>query len=402
MSKLTPEEFREYLKTVRALAEGPFEEMQKEVEVTNKFPQEFYDLAIENNLYRYALPEEYGGWGLSEKEILQVQEEFSRGPGGMRMHLHYAADLNWRILDDYGKPELKAEFMDKFQDKTIFTNFALTEQTGGTGADLHTTALKDENGNYVLNGEKWLISHTDCSQYAYVIAVTDPEKQGDERLSAFFVPMDTPGFELVPMPHMMGCRGAGHAGFKMTDVVLDPKYLLGEEGQGMEVAMHSLAISRVHIADSNLGMAQRMLEMSLARARDRVTFGKPIIQRQAIKMKLANMATNIHALRCMVMDFADDYDKDPHNEFVDEKAAMCKLFSIDTVKMVSDEMLEIFGGDGYFEDSPYGPTERLYRDCRAMWLEEGAPTVQRITIARGVDKHDGHVEYGDWIAGTAL
>ena len=402
MSKLTPEEFREYLKTVRALAEGPFEEMQKEVEVTNKFPQEFYDLAIENNLYRYALPEEYGGWGLSEKEILQVQEEFSRGPGGMRMHLHYAADLNWRILDDYGKPELKAEFMDKFQDKTIFTNFALTEQTGGTGADLHTTALKDENGNYVLNGEKWLISHTDCSQYAYVIAVTDPEKQGDERLSAFFVPMDTPGFELVPMPHMMGCRGAGHAGFKMTDVVLDPKYLLGEEGQGMEVAMHSLAISRVHIADSNLGMAQRMVEISIARARDRVTLGRPIIQRQAIKMKLANMATNIHALRCMVMDFADDYDKDPHNEFVDEKAAMCKLFSIDTVKMVSDEMLEIFGGDGYFEDSPYGPTERLYRDCRAMWLEEGAPTVQRITIARGVDKHDGHVEYGDWIAGTAL
>ncbi|MCB7037787.1 acyl-CoA dehydrogenase family protein [Eggerthella sinensis] len=402
MSKLTPEEFREYLKTVRALAEGPFEEMQKEVEVTNAFPQEFYDLAIENNLYRYALPEEYGGWGLSEKEILQVQEEFSRGPGGMRMHLHYAADLNWRILDDYGKPELKAEFMDKFQDKTIFTNFALTEQTGGTGADLHTTALKDENGNYVLNGEKWLISHTDCSQYAYVIAVTDPEKQGDERLSAFFVPMDTPGFELVPMPHMMGCRGAGHAGFKMTNVVLDPKYLLGEEGQGMEVAMHSLAISRVHIADSNLGMSQRMLEMSIARARDRVTFGKPIIQRQAIKMKLANMATNIHALRCMIMDFADEYDVDPHNEFVDEKAAMCKLFSIDTVKMVSDEMLEIFGGDGYFEDSPYGPTERLYRDCRAMWLEEGAPTVQRITIARGVDKHDGHVEYADWIAGTAL
>ena len=292
--------------------------------------------------------------------------------------------------------------MDKFQDKTIFTNFALTEQTGGTGADLHTTALKDENGNYVLNGEKWLISHTDCSQYAYVIAVTDPEKQGDERLSAFFVPMDTPGFELVPMPHMMGCRGAGHAGFKMTNVVLDPKYLLGEEGQGMEVAMHSLAISRVHIADSNLGMSQRMLEMSIARARDRVTFGKPIIQRQAIKMKLANMATNIHALRCMIMDFADEYDVDPHNEFVDEKAAMCKLFSIDTVKMVSDEMLEIFGGDGYFEDSPYGPTERLYRDCRAMWLEEGAPTVQRITIARGVDKHDGHVEYADWIAGTAL
>ncbi|MEG0322585.1 MAG: acyl-CoA dehydrogenase family protein [Raoultibacter sp.] len=402
MSKLTKEEFKEFLKTVRALAEGPFEEMQKEVEVTNTFPQEFFDLAIKNNLYRYALPEEYGGWGFTEKEILQVQEEFSRGPGGMRMHLHYAADLNWRILDDYGKPELKAEFMDKFQDKTIFTNFALTEQTGGTGADLHSTALKDADGNYILNGEKWLISHTDCSQYAYVIAVTDPDKQGDERLSAFFVPMNLPGFELVPMPHMMGCRGAGHAGFKFTNVKLDPKYLLGEEGQGMEVAMHSLAISRVHIADSNLGMCQRMLDMSMARARDRVTFGKPIIQRQAIKMKLANMATVTHALRCMVMDFADDYDIDPHNEYVAEKAAMCKLFSIDAVRTVSDEMLEVFGGDGYFEDSPYGPTERLYRDCRALWLEEGAPTIQRITIAREMDKHNGHLKYQDWLAGGDL
>ncbi len=329
MSKLTPEEFREYLKTVRALAEGPFEEMQKEVEVTNKFPQEFIDLAIENNLYRYALPEEYGGWGFTEKEILQVQEEFSRGPGGMRMHLHYAADLNWRILDDYGCPELKAEYMHKFCDKSVFTCFALTEQTGGTGADVHTTAMKDENGNYVLNGEKWLISHTDVAQFAYVIAVTDPEKTGDERLSAFFVPMDAPGFELVPMPHMMGCRGAGHAGFKMEDVVLEPKYRLGEEGQGMEVAMHSLAISRVHIADSNLGMCQRMLEMSLARARDRVTFGKPINQRQAIKMKLANMATMTHALRTMVIDFAEDYDLDHRNPYIAEKAAMCKLFSID-------------------------------------------------------------------------
>ena len=206
------------------------------------------------------------------------------------------------------------------------------------------------------------------------------------------------------MPHMMGCRGAGHAGLKFTDVKLEPKYLLGEEGQGMEVAMHSLAISRVHIADSNLGMCQRMLDMSLARARDRVTFGKTINTRQAIKMKLANMATMTHALRTMVIDFAEDYDLDHRNPYIAEKAAMCKLFSIDAVKLVSDEMLEIFGGDGYFEDSPYGPTERLYRDCRALWLEEGSPTIQRITIARELEKHNAHLEYPglDWIAGGDL
>ena len=291
MGKLTDEEFRDFLKTCRELAEGPFEEMQREVEVTNKFPQEFIDLARENNLYRYALPEEYGGWGFTEKEILQVQEEFSRGPGGMRMHLHYAADLNWRILDDYGCDELKAAYMDKFADKTIFTCFALTEQTGGTGADVHTTAVKDADGNYILNGEKWLISHTDVAQFAYVIAVTDPEKQGDERLSAFFVPCDTPGYETTPMPHMMGARGAAHTGLKFTNMKLDKKYLLGEEGQGMEIAIHSLSVSRAHIAASNLGMCQRMLEMSLARANDRVTFGKPIATRQMIKREIAEMQT---------------------------------------------------------------------------------------------------------------
>ena len=247
-----------------------------------------------------------------------------------------------------------------------------------------------------------LISHTDCSQFSYVICVTDPDKKGDDRLSAFFVPMDRPGFEIVPMPHMMGCRGSGHTGLKFTNVELEPELMLGKRGEGMKVAMHSLAVSRVHIATSNLGISQRMFEMSIARARDRVTFGKPIIKRQAIRVKLANMQMMIHALRCTIIDFCDDFDLDNNGEYVSEKAAICKLFSIDTVRLVSDEMLEIFGGDGYFEDSPYGPTELLYRDCRAMWLEEGAPTVQRITIAKGIEDHDGTLEYQTWIAGSKL
>ena len=192
---ITDEMFEAYLKQIRELVEGPFEEMQKEIEVTNKFPDEFYELAKENDLYRFYLPAEYGGWNLDELEILRVQEEFSRGPGGMRMHLHHAADMNWRILEDYGTPEIKGQLMDKFQDKTIYCNFAITEQTGGTGADLHTTAEWDEEkGKWILNGEKWLISHTDCSDYTYVIAVTNPEDDKDTRLSAFFVPVDAPGY----------------------------------------------------------------------------------------------------------------------------------------------------------------------------------------------------------------
>lgn len=210
MGKLTPQEFKTHLEKLRAFVEGPCEEMQSEIEVTNKFPQKFYDLCNEHGIYRMSLPEEYGGWGLNELEILKCQEEFSRGPGGMRMHMHFAQDLNWRPLYDYGSEELKAEFMPKFQDKSIFSAWCLTEATGGTGADLHTTAVKDENGDYILNGEKWLISFTDMNTHSYIHAVTDPDADPDHRLSTFYVPVDTPGYEVTPMPHMMGCRGAGH------------------------------------------------------------------------------------------------------------------------------------------------------------------------------------------------
>jgi alkylation response protein AidB-like acyl-CoA dehydrogenase len=388
MSKLNEQEFQAYLKQIRELAEGPFEEIQKEVEVTNKFPQRFFDLSIENNLYRCCLPEQYGGWGLNELEILQVQEEFSRGPGGMRMHLHYAADMNWRILDDFGNKEVKDEYMDKFADKTIFTCFALTEETGGTGADLHTRAVR-EGDYYIMNGEKTLISHTDCCEFAYVIAVTDPDAPKEKRLSAFFVPVDTPGYETVPMPHMMGCRGAGHAGLRFTNMKLHKKYLLGNEGDGLKIAMHSLSVSRAHIAVSNLGMAQRMLEMTIQRAKDRVTFGKPLVKRQAIQQTIADMGTQVHALRLMVYDFAKDFEA---GKDIEMKAAMCKLHSIDTVRTVSDSMLEIFGGIGYFEDCTYGPVERLYRDCRAMWLEEGPRTVQRLTASRKLIENGGIIE----------
>ena len=101
------EEFQQYLMEIRELAQGPFDELQTEIEVTNKFPDEFYELARKHNLYRFYMPEEYGGWGMSTLQIMKVQEEFSRGPGGMRMHLHHAAGLNWRIMDDFAQPELK-------------------------------------------------------------------------------------------------------------------------------------------------------------------------------------------------------------------------------------------------------------------------------------------------------
>lgn len=379
------EEFQQYLLEIRELAEGPFDEMQNKIEVTNVFPEEFYELAKEHNLYRHYLPEEYGGWGFTTQQIMRVQEEFSRGPGGMRMHLHHAAGLNWRIMDDFAQPELKEWAMPRFADKTLYVNFALTEKEAGSGADIKTTAVRDGD-DWVINGEKTLISHTDCSDGTYLITLTNPDADKDHRLTAFFVPTDTPGYEIIDMAHMMGCRGAGHANLRFTDCRVPDKYRLGEIGQGYHVAMYSLGLSRLHIADSNLGMAQRMLELQIKRAKDRVTFGKPLAKRQAIQTYIAESGKWVYMVRSMVHEAAARYDRgeDPMTQ-----ASLAKLASIDAVKIVSDNMLEIFGGIGYFEDCEYGPVERLYRDCRAMWLEEGPPTVQRITAARGLINSGG-------------
>ena len=388
MGKLTPQEFQNYLKQIRAMAEGPFEELETEVQKTDVFPKAFFDLVKENDLYRCALPEAYGGWGLSDLELMQVQEEYSRGPDGMRMYLHYAMCMNWRILHDFGSEALKAEYLPKFQDGTIFTCFGLTEETGGTGVDLHTTAVRDGD-DYIINGEKTLISYAQYCNYAYVFAVTDPEKK-QEKLSAFFIPMDTPGLEVLPMPRPMGCRGAGYGKLKFTNLRLPKKFLIGEEGQGLHIAVHTLAVSRAHVAVSNLGISQRMMELSIARAKERVTFGKPLANRQMIQSYLAEMGTYIHALRTMLYDFARDYDAGKEHE---TKAVMAKYFSILTAQKVSDYMLLIFGGIGYFEDCKYGPVERLYRDCRVTWLEEGPPSVMKLTAARGLLKTDGQLTY---------
>lgn len=388
MGKLTPQEFQNYLEQIRAMAEGPFEELETEVQKTDVFPKAFFDLVKENDLYRCALPEAYGGWGLSDLELMQVQEEYSRGPGGMRMYLHYAMCMNWRILHDFGSEALKAEYLPKFQDGTIFTCFGLTEETGGTGVDLHTTAVRDGD-DYIINGEKTLISYAQYCNYAYVFAVTDLEKK-QEKLSAFFIPMDTPGLEVLPMPRPMGCRGAGYGKLKFTNLRLPKKFLIGEEGQGLHIAVHTLAVSRAHVAVSNLGISQRMMELSIARAKERVTFGKPLANRQMIQSYLAEMGTYIHALRTMLYDFARDYDAGKEHE---TKAVMAKYFSILTAQKVSDYMLLIFGGIGYFEDCKYGPVERLYRDCRVTWLEEGPPSVMKLTAARGLLKTDGQLTY---------
>jgi alkylation response protein AidB-like acyl-CoA dehydrogenase len=162
------------------------------------------------------------------------------------------------------------------------------------------------------------------------------------------------------------------------------KNILGGEGQGIDIALGLLDLSRFSIATSCLGLAQRLLELSVSYTHKRVTFGKRIAERQAVQQMLADMATDVYALRVMVNDVAQKYDQGLP---IRKESSMCKLFGIETLRRVGDSALSIHGGLGYFKTFPI---ERMYRDSRALWFEEGTPTIQRLVIARDVLK-----EYGE-------
>ena len=373
---------------IRKVAETDLEALADEMEKTNVYPEKMWEICRKNDLFRLSLPKQYGGMGLCYEQYFQCLEEIARAPGSIRMFLHVVNGLSWHILADHGPEELKKKWMPLMANEDFFITFALTEPGCGSGVDIRTKAER-KGDKYILNGQKTLISFTDVHDAYYIIAVTDESKRQKGGHSAFVIPVDTPGIWVEPMPHMMGCRGAGHGHVMMRNCEVPVANRLGQEGEGLTIFLHALAISRASIGVCLLGMSQWFLERAIARAKDRVTFGKPIASRQAIQQTIADMGTQVYACRMIAWDVAKQIDR---GEDIEMKSSMLKLHGIDTVRTVSDSCLEIFGGIGYFEDNPYGPVERMYRDARAMWLEEGPRTVQRLTAARVLIQNKGEVK----------
>lgn len=391
--RLSEKELYELRMKIRKVVEVDLEALSEECEKTNVFPRAMWEIGKKNDMFRLSLPVKYGGMGLCFEQYFTLLEEIARGNGGMRMFWHVANGLSWEIMADHGNEEMKNKYLPQMATGDYFVAFALTEKGCGSGADIRTTATK-KDGKWYLNGSKTLISFTDVCDGYYIIAVSDESKRKKGGHTAFFVPADSKGLRVENMPHMMGCRGAGHGDVILENVELPDEYRLGNEGEGLTVFLHALAISRASIGVCLLGMSQRFLEMAVKRAKDRVTFGKTLAQRQAIQQQLADMATQVMALRLLARECAVQIDQGV--EDLEMITSMLKLHGIDTVKLVSDGALEIMGGIGYFEDNPYGPLERMYRDARGMWLEEGPRTVQRLTLVRDIIAKDGEMRHSNY------
>jgi butyryl-CoA dehydrogenase len=209
--------------------------------------------------------------------------------------------------------------------------------------------------------------------------VTDPE-QGKRGISAFLVPIESPGFRVARVEHKLGQRASDTSQLVFEDVELTPDLMLGAEGEGYKIALANLEGGRIGIAAQSVGMARAACEASVAYARQREAFGKPIIEQQAVAFRLADMATQIAAARGLVLDAAARRDA---GEPCIKEASMAKLFASEMAERVASDAIQIHGGYGYLADFP---VERIYRDVRVCQIYEGTSDIQRLVIAREIAK----------------
>jgi alkylation response protein AidB-like acyl-CoA dehydrogenase len=242
--------------------------------------------------------------------------------------------------------------------------------------DIGSEARK-EGDYYVLNGEKHLITNAAFADLFMTCCWTN-RKLGREGLSALMVERGSRGFEIERMPDLMGCNGIWHGILKFKDVRVPLTDLVGKEGDGLKIFLGELEPSRVFVAASSLGTAERAVEIALDYAKKRVTFGKPLASREAIRSLLADMAMDVYALKLMLVDVAGKMDR---GEACPVEGSIAKLFGLEAVIRVTDKAMQVLGGRAFVRKYPY-PFERIYREARINALEEGTPSIQRLVVAR--------------------
>jgi len=355
-----------------------FPPLEEEVEKNDWIPKEIIVPVLQElGAFGLLVPEEYGGSGLRPEQYIPILVGLSRIHGGLRGFVH-AHNSSAHMFDMIASEEQKRDLLPLVARGERSFAFGLTEPDAGTGADSKTRAVRDGDV-YVVNGEKHLTTNSDWASHI-ILFVKTGEGKGPHDVSALLVDKEqsAEGLDIQPLPETMGTRGLQHGHLTFTDMRVPVANLLGGEGDGLAFMEHGLEDSRLYVAASSLGTAEEALKLSLRRAQGRVTFGKPIASRQSVQRYLAEMATDVYALRTMIEDATRRLSA---GERIPGEASMCKLFGLEAVCRVTDRALLVFGGIGYTRKYPI---ERMLRDARANVVEEGPPTVQYLVIARAL------------------
>lgn len=323
------------------------------------------------------VPEEYGGSDTGTIAYAAALEEIAAGDGPCSTIMSVHSSVGCVPILKFGTDAQKERFLPKLATGEWIGGFALTEpQAGSDASNLKTRAVRDGD-HYVLNGAKQFITSGKNGHVIIVFAVTDPDA-GKKGITAFIVPTDTPGYEVVRVEHKLGLHASDTCQIAFTDMRVPADLRLGAEGEGYRIALANLEGGRIGIASQSVGMARSAFEAARDYARERIAFGKPIIDHQAVAFRLADMATQIEAARHLVLHAAELREKGLPCL---QEASMAKLFASEMAEKVCSDAIQIHGGYGYMSDYP---VERIYRDVRICQIYEGTSDVQRMVIARAL------------------
>ncbi|MGE6257841.1 acyl-CoA dehydrogenase [Heyndrickxia sporothermodurans] len=362
-------------KMVRDFAEteiAPFVERMEEGE----FPRDIIRKMAELGLMGITIPEKYGGSGMDFTSYIIAINELSKVSATIGVILSVHTSVGTNPILYFGTEEQKKKFIPKLASGEYLGAFCLTESSAGSDAgNLKSKAIK-KGDHYIINGSKVFITNGGEADTYIVFALTDQEL-GKDGISAFIVEKNTPGLIIGKDEHKMGLHGSRTVQLTFEDMAVPVENLLGNEGEGFKIAMSNLVVGRIGIAAQALGIAEAALEKSIAYAKERVQFGKPIAAQQGVGFKLADMATNVEAAKLLIYRSANLRTQGLPCK---TEASMAKLFASITAVDVTTEAIQIFGGYGYTKEYP---VERYFRDAKITEIYEGTSEIQRLVISKG-------------------
>jgi butyryl-CoA dehydrogenase len=341
------------------------------------FPREALRAMGELGLLGMVVPEDWGGAGADYVSLAVALEEIAAGDGACSTIVSVQNSVVCGPILQFGDDAQKDRFLRPLARGEQLGCFCLTEpQVGSDAGAIRMRAVRDGE-HYVINGTKQFITTGKHADVAIVFAVTDPDA-GKKGISAFIVPTDTPGYSAARVEDKLGQHASDTAQVVFEACRIPPDCRLGEEGQGYRIALANLEAGRIGIAAQCLGMARAALEHALAYARERESFGQPIIEHQAVGFRLADMATELEAARQLTLHAASLRDAGLPCL---KEASMAKLFASEMAERVCSAALQVHGGYGYLRDYP---VERIYRDVRVCQIYEGTSDIQRLVIGRAL------------------
>jgi alkylation response protein AidB-like acyl-CoA dehydrogenase len=367
--------------SVRAFAQERIRPRAHDFEQAGGYPRDLFEELAALGLMGMVVPEEMGGTGADTVSYAVSLIELAAADGPLSTIVSVQNSLVASGLVRSGSPAQRERFLPGLVSGKTIGAFALTEADAGSDAGaIRTRAMRDGNG-YVLNGGKQFITSGKIAGLTLTFAVTDPDK-GKRGISAFLIPTDRPGYHVDKVEHKLGQTASDTCALRFENLRLEGDLRLGEEGQGYGIALANLEAGRIGIGAQSVGMARAALDIAIRYARERKSFGKVIFEHQAVGFRLADLAARLKAAEQLVLHAAAK--KDAGLPALTE-ASMAKLVASEMAEAVCSGAIQTLGGYGYLEE--FG-LAKIYRDVRVCQIYEGTSDIQRLVIARALEKGD--------------